>query len=39
MTEVKKDILWRLYLTFTLLIILGLAIVVQIAKVQYVQGD
>ncbi len=39
MTEVKKDILWRLYLTFTLLIILGIAIVVQIVKVQYVQGD
>lgn len=39
MTEVKKDILWRLYLTFALLIVFGGAIVFQIVKVQFVQGD
>jgi cell division protein FtsI (penicillin-binding protein 3) len=39
MTEVKKDILWRLYLTFTFLVLAAFAIVGQIVRVQYVQGD
>lgn len=37
--EVKKDILWRIYLAFLLICVMGLAIIVQIVRIQFVQGD
>ncbi|MBL0065898.1 MAG: transpeptidase family protein [Bacteroidetes bacterium] len=35
----KKDILWRIYLAFLLICAMGLAIIVQIVRIQFVQGD
>ncbi|MBK7852500.1 MAG: transpeptidase family protein [Bacteroidetes bacterium] len=37
--DVKKDILWRIYLAFLLICAMGLAIIVQIVRIQFVQGD
>ncbi|HRH65953.1 MAG TPA: penicillin-binding transpeptidase domain-containing protein, partial [Bacteroidia bacterium] len=37
--DVKKDILWRIYLAFLLICGMGLAIIVQIVRIQFVQGD
>ena len=37
--EVKKDILWRIYLAFLIICVMGLAIIVQIVRIQFVQGD
>src|SRR5687767_13436651 len=37
--EVKKDIMWRIYLVFLLFSLFGIAIVVQIFRVQFVEGS
>lgn len=37
--DVKKDILWRIYLAFLLICLMGVAIIVQIIRIQFVQGD
>jgi cell division protein FtsI (penicillin-binding protein 3) len=36
--KVKKDIMWRVYLVFLLFAVFGVAIIVQIFKIQFVQG-
>ena len=36
--EVKKDIMWRIYLVFLFVCLLGVAIIVQIFRIQFVQG-
>ncbi len=35
----RKDILWRLYLAFAAIIVVGLLISAQIIRIQYVEGD
>ncbi len=35
----RKDILWRLYLAFAAIIVVGLLISAQIIKIQYVEGE
>jgi len=37
--EVKKDIMWRVYLVFLLFALFGVAIIVQILRIQFVQGN
>lgn len=37
--NIKKDILWRVYLTFFLVVLFGVAIVIQLIRVQFVQGN
>ncbi len=39
MTELKKDILWRVYLVFAFICLFGLAIILQILRLQVVQGS
>ena len=37
--EIKKDIMWRIYLVFACFLLFGVAIIVQIFRIQFVQGD
>jgi len=37
--EVKKDIMWRITLSFLFISLLGIAILVQICRIQFVQGS
>jgi cell division protein FtsI (penicillin-binding protein 3) len=37
--EIKKDIMWRIYLVFACFLLFGIAILVQIFRIQFVQGD
>ncbi len=37
--EVKKDIMWRIYLAFIFICVFGLAIIIQICRIQFVQGS
>ncbi len=37
--EVKKDMMWRIYTVFLFICLFGIAIVVQIFRIQFVQGD
>jgi cell division protein FtsI (penicillin-binding protein 3) len=37
--EIKKDIMWRIYLVFACFILFGIAILIQIFRIQFVQGD
>lgn len=37
--SIKKDIIWRIYLAFFAVCLLGVAIMVQTVRVQYVEGD
>ena len=37
--EVKKDIMWRIYIAFLFICLFGLAIIVQICRIQFVQGN
>src|SRR5436190_12874057 len=37
--DIKKDIMWRIYLIFFAFGIFGLAIIVQICRIQFVQGS
>lgn len=39
MQNTKKDILWRLYLVFAAIVLVGIAIIGQIANIQFVHGD
>lgn len=39
MGETKKDILWRVYLIYIFFCLFGLAIIVQICRLQFVQGE
>lgn len=39
MSGEKNDIMWRLYLSFCLILVFGIVIVVQIGKIQFVQGE
>ncbi|MFN0275015.1 MAG: penicillin-binding protein [Chitinophagales bacterium] len=39
MTGVKKDILWRLNLALVLIALVGLAIILQIGKIQFIDGE
>jgi cell division protein FtsI (penicillin-binding protein 3) len=39
MAEKKKDILWRVYLVFIGFILFALAIIVQVGRLQFVEGD
>lgn len=39
MTAIKKDILWRLNLALVLIALFGLAIIIQIGKIQFIEGD
>src|ERR1043166_2068338 len=36
--EVKKDIMWRIYTVFLFVCLFGIAIIVQIFRIQFVQG-
>ena len=36
--EVKKDIMWRIYFSFLFICLFGIAIIVQICRIQFVQG-
>ncbi len=37
--EVKKDIMWRIYVVFLFICLFGFAIIVQIFRIQFVQGS
>ncbi len=37
--EVKKDIMWRIYLVFLFICLFGIAIIFQIFRIQFVQGN
>ena len=37
--ETKKDIMWRIYLVFACFLLFGIAICVQIFRIQFVEGD
>lgn len=37
--EMKKDILWRIYLIYFLITVLGIAIIVKVATIQFVEGE
>src|SRR5258706_8993572 len=37
--EVKKDIMWRIYVVFLFICLFGIAIVIQIVRIQFVQGN
>jgi len=37
--EIKKDIMWRIYLVFACFLLFGIAILVQIFRIQFVEGD
>ncbi|TAH44254.1 MAG: PASTA domain-containing protein [Bacteroidetes bacterium] len=37
--KIKNDIMWRIHLSFLLMCIMGLAIIVQIFRIQFVEGD
>ena len=37
--ETKKDIMWRVYLVFACFLLFGIAICVQIFRIQFIQGD
>jgi len=37
--EVKKDMMWRIYSVFFFICLFGIAIVIQIFRIQFVQGD
>jgi len=37
--EIKKDIMWRIYLVFACFLLFGIAIIAQIFRIQFVQGD
>lgn len=39
MNGVKKDIIWRLNLSLLLISIVGVAVIIQIGKIQFVDGD
>ncbi len=39
MSGTKNDIMWRLYLSFCLILVFGIGIVVQIGRIQIVQGE
>nr|MBP9549708.1 peptidoglycan glycosyltransferase [Chitinophagales bacterium] len=39
MSGAKNDIMWRLYLSFCLILVFGIVIVVQIGRIQFVQGE
>lgn len=39
MTGIKKDILWRLNLTLVLVALVGVAVIIQIGKIQFIDGD
>ena len=37
--KIKKDIMWRIHLSFLLMCIMGLAIIIQIFRIQFVEGE
>ncbi len=37
--EIKKDIMWRIYLVFACFLLFGIAICIQIFRIQFVEGD
>ncbi|REJ85013.1 MAG: PASTA domain-containing protein [Bacteroidetes bacterium] len=37
--KIKKDIFWRIHLSFIVLCMMGLAIIVQIVRIQFVEGE
>lgn len=39
MQETKKDILWRVYFVYIFICLFGLAIIVQLCRLQFVQGE
>ncbi|MFI5219130.1 MAG: penicillin-binding protein [Bacteroidia bacterium] len=39
MKETKKDILWRVYLIYIFICLFGLAIILQVFRLQFVQGE
>ncbi|MFI5170939.1 MAG: penicillin-binding transpeptidase domain-containing protein [Chitinophagales bacterium] len=39
MENTKKDILWRLYLALAVMVVIGIAIIVQVGNIQFVHGD
>ena len=39
MSTTKKDIMWRVWLVYSLICAFALAILIQVVKVKYVEGD
>jgi cell division protein FtsI (penicillin-binding protein 3) len=37
--DARKDILWRVYVVYAFICLFGLAIIVQVVRLQFVQGD
>ncbi len=37
--KIKKDIMWRIHVSFLMMCIMGIAIMVQIFRIQFVEGD
>lgn len=37
--EIRKDIMWRIYLVFACFLLFGVAIIIQIFRIQFVEGD